>query len=220
MTAPAPRPITLLLADDHVILRETLRESLEAEPDLSVVAEAGDGATTLEEAARLAPDLVLLDLEMPGFPAAVTIRRLLDLVPRPRIVILSMYDDPGYAQELLTLGVNGYLSKGVGRRRLVSVIRDVMEDDARVLLSYAPADTPVRPGQLSRRERELLSLVARAHSNRQIATGLGISEATVKRHLQNIYLKLDAASRLDAVNKAVAGSLIPPPLGQSGRRPR
>ena len=220
MTAPAPRPITLLLADDHVILRETLRESLEAEPDLSVVAEAGDGATTLEEAARLAPDLVLLDLEMPGFPAAVTIRRLLDLVPRPRIVILSMYDDPGYAQELLALGVNGYLSKGVGRRRLVSVIRDVMEDDARVLLSYAPADTPVRPGQLSRRERELLSLVARAHSNRQIATGLGISEATVKRHLQNIYLKLDAASRLDAVNKAVASSLIPPPLGQSGRRPR
>lgn len=213
MTAPPPQVITLLLADDHVILRETLRESLEAEPDLSVVAEAGDGATTLAEAARLAPDLVLLDLEMPGPPASVTVRRLLDLLPRPRIVILSMYDDPGYAQELLTLGVNGYLSKGVGRRRLVSVIHEVMDDEARVLLSYAPANPPARPtGRLSRRERELLSLVARAHSNRQIASGLGISEATVKRHLQNIYLKLDAASRMDAVNKAVAGSMIPSPL--------
>ncbi|QMU73270.1 response regulator transcription factor [Streptacidiphilus sp. P02-A3a] len=214
MTAP-PRPaITLLLADDHAILRETLRESLEAEPDLSVVAEAGDGATALAEAARLAPDLVLLDLEMPGPPASVTVRRLLDLRPRPRIVILSMYDDPGYAQELLTLGVNGYLSKGVGRRRLVSVIREVVEDEARVLLSYAPAERAARPGRLSQRERELLSLVARAHSNRQIASGLGISEATVKRHLQNIYLKLDAASRMDAVNKAVAGSLIPSPLAR------
>ncbi len=208
--APPPRVITLLLADDHVILRETLRESLEAEPDLTVVAESGDGATTLAEATRLAPDLVLLDLEMPGPPAAVTVRRLLDLRPRPRIVILSMYDDPGYAQELLALGVNGYLSKGVGRRRLVSVIRDVMDDEARVLLSYAPVERPA--GRLSQRERELLSLVARAHSNRQIARGLGISEATVKRHLQNIYLKLDAASRMDAVNKAVAGSLIPSPL--------
>ena len=203
--------INILLADDHAILRETLRESLEAEPDFTVVADVGDGARTVAVAAELQPDVVLLDIDMPGIPAALTVQRLREVAPRTRVIILSMYDSPDFVQEMVKLGVRGYLSKGVSRQHLVSVIRSAAGDGHSVLMAVAsPAPSPAetRPALLSARERDLLELVAQALSNRQVATSLGITEATVKRHLHNIFAKLGAVSRIDAVNKATDLGLI------------
>jgi DNA-binding NarL/FixJ family response regulator len=208
--------ITILLADDHVILREMLRESLNAEPDFDVVGDVGDGMAVVSAAAELRPDVVLLDIDMPGIPVALTVQRLREVAPRTRVVILSMYDTPAFVQDMLAQGVRGYLSKGVSRQHLVSVIRSTVRDDRSVQISVSPAAAAVDRGDeretpLSRRERYLLELVAQALSNRQIAARLGITEATVKRHLHNIFAKIGAVSRIDAVNKAVDAGIISPP---------
>lgn len=216
MTAGRTDRITILLADDHVILREMLRESLSAEPDFDVVGDVGDGMAVVSAAAELGPDVVLLDIDMPGIPAALTVQRLREVAPRTRVVILSMYDTPAFVQDMLAQGVRGYLSKGVSRQHLVSVIRSTVRDDRSVQISVSPAAASIDRGDeretpLSRRERGLLELVAQALSNRQIAARLGITEATVKRHLHNIFAKIGAVSRIDAVNKAVDAGIISPP---------
>jgi DNA-binding NarL/FixJ family response regulator len=209
--------VTILLADDHTILRETLRESLEIEDGFVVVGDVGDGPAAVRACVELEPDVVLLDIDMPGPPATATVRRLRAVAPRTRVIILSMYESPPFVQEMLQLGVRGYLSKGVSRQHLVSVIRSAVRDETGVQISLSRAGSAAPPGAarpespLSDREIELLELVAQALSNRQIASRLAITEATVKRHLHNIFTKLGAVSRIDAVNKAVAGSLITPP---------
>ena len=203
-----------MLADDHAILRETLRESLEAETDFSVVGDVGDGTRAVELATTLRPDVVLLDIDMKGIPAAVTVRRLHEMSPATRVVILSMYDCADFVRDMLALGVRGYLSKGVSRQHLVSAIRAAMDDNQAVLVSVTSdaglALLPVPQGSdpLSARECELLTLVAQAMTNRQIASRLAITEATVKRHLYNIFTKLGSVSRIDAVNKAVGAGLV------------
>jgi DNA-binding NarL/FixJ family response regulator len=205
-----PTPITILLADDHAILRETLRESLSAEPGFTVVGDVGDGASAVAAATELRPDVVLLDIDMPGIPVALTVQRLHESAPTTRVIILSMYDSSAFVQDLLALGVRGYLSKGVSRQHLVSVIRSAVRDARSVQISVSPeAERPAAgPSPLSRREHDLLELVAQALSNRQIAVRLGITEATVKRHLHNIFAKIGAVSRIDAVNRAVEAGLI------------
>jgi two-component system nitrate/nitrite response regulator NarL len=197
--------VRILLADDHTLLREALRDLLTAEPDFHVVAEAGDGDSALSLAAQSRPDVVLLDIEMPGHRPVQTVRQLAALNPPPKVIILSMYDDPGLVRELLQIGVYGYLHKGVSRADLVLAIRGVSRNRQRLTISV-PWESAAedRPGTLSSREQEVLSLVASALSNRQIAGRLAISEGTVKRHMRNIFAKLGAVSRLDAVNKAVA----------------
>jgi two-component system, NarL family, nitrate/nitrite response regulator NarL len=195
--------VRILLADDHTLLREALRDLLTAEPDFHVVAEAGDGDSALSLAAQSRPDVVLLDIEMPGHRPVQTVRQLAALNPPPKVIILSMYDDPGLVRELLQIGVYGYLHKGVSRADLVLAIRGVSRNRQRLTISV-PWESAAedRPGTLSSREQEVLSLVASALSNRQIAGRLAISEGTVKRHMRNIFAKLGAVSRLDAVNKA------------------
>jgi two-component system, NarL family, nitrate/nitrite response regulator NarL len=197
--------VRILLADDHTLLREALRDLLTAEPDFHVVAEAGDGDSALSLAAQTRPDVVLLDVEMPGHRPVQTVRQLAALNPPPKVIILSMYDDPGLVRELLQIGVYGYLHKGVSRQDLVLAIRGVSRNRQRLTISVPwESATDDRPGALSSREQEVLSLVASALSNRQIAGRLAISEGTVKRHMRNIFAKLGAVSRLDAVNKAAA----------------
>lgn len=213
--------IRIVLADDHTILREALREILDSEPDFVVVGEAHDGehATALVTARR--PDVMLLDVRMPGMGATRTVSRLLAAAPRTRIIVLSKYECPDSVQELLDMGVCGYLHRSVSRAHLVAAIRGVMQSGDGVFLSlsrrrFTAFDGPQggdggSRGALSDRERELLRLVAGALSNRQIALQLEIAEGTVKRHLRNIFRKLDAVSRIDAVNKAIAAALIPTP---------
>jgi DNA-binding NarL/FixJ family response regulator len=160
--------------------------------------------------------VVLLDVEIPGDSATVTLRRIHQLSPRSQVIILSMYDGPDLLRSLLEAGIRGYLLKSASREELLSAIRGTRTVDGPVRLSVSSASLAAvqsAPGQprLSQRERQVLQLAAEALSNVQIGHRLGLTEATVKRHLSNIYIKLDAVSRIDAVNKAVAASLITTP---------
>ncbi|MEU5862025.1 MULTISPECIES: response regulator transcription factor [unclassified Nonomuraea] len=204
--------IDVLIADDHTILRETLKQTLELEPDLRVVATAGDARAAVKSAEALRPDVVVLDVEMPGDGVVRTTTHIHRVSPRSRVIVLSMYDDPVLVQELIAHGVRGYLLKSVGREELVQAIRGVCADAERVVLSVSRESLMMsrrpRAGKLSERELSVLSLAAQGLSNAQIGTRLMIAEGTVKRHLRNIFTKLDATSRLDAVNKAMAASLL------------
>lgn len=209
------RPIGVLLVDDHALVRDGLREILELQDDMRVVGEAGDSATAVSLAEREQPDVVLLDIEIPGEEATSTVARIRRCSPRSRVLVLSMYEGSQLLQSLLAAGVRGYLLKSIRWQELVMAIRTVLADDDRVVLevsgeSLAHVQGP-STGLLSAREREVLELAAEALSNGQIATRLSLTEATVKRHLRNIFVKLGAVSRMDAVHKAVAASLIPAP---------
>ncbi|MFL6115512.1 MAG: response regulator [Catenulispora sp.] len=202
--------IRVLIADDHTVLRQLVQEYLDSREDVTVVGQAGNGDEVLELAVRLRPDVVLLDIEMPGTAAPVVVYRLARVCPETAVVILSMHDGPEHTGEMLQLGVRGFLHKSSSMRQVLSAIRDAAEPHATVTLSvrHGGRSPDSAESVLSRREREVLALVAKAMSNRQIALRLDITEATVKRHLRNAYGKLGANSRLDAVNKAVAASLI------------
>lgn len=204
--------VRVAVADDHALFRDGLREILEADGAFMVVGEAGcsDEAVTVVTATR--PDLVLLDVEMPGTPAAGTVERIMKESPSVKIVIVSMYDDHETVQELITLGVRGYLLKTVSRHELLAAIRGVLNDSERMILSISRSSlaklNDAKSTVLSTRELEVLKLAAKAMSNAQIARELVVTEATVKRHLHNAFVKLGAVSRIDAANKAIAASLF------------
>jgi len=208
--------ISVLLVDDHALVREGLREILAFEADIAVVGDASTSHEALSQVTARRPDVVLLDVEIPGLEASDTVARIRRISPATRVLILSMYDGPHLLRRLLAAGINGYLLKSVDRQELVAAIRSVYVAPDRVVLAVSReslAQSPVdEDNLLSDREREILELVARALSNVQVANRLQITEATVKRHLRNVFVKLGAVSRIDAVNKAVAAALI------SGRR--
>jgi DNA-binding NarL/FixJ family response regulator len=199
--------ITILIVDDHALLREGLRGIMDRQEDLRVVGEAEDGATTLALAAAKHPDVILLDVEIPGGDVVTTVRQLRESSPDSRVIILSMYESPQLVQALLAVGIRGYLLKSSHWQELVSAIRAVYTSSDRIILGVSRESLGYpepRPSSktLSPRELEVLDLVAQALSNSQIAARLDLTEATVKRHLRNIFVKLEAVSRLDAVNKA------------------
>jgi DNA-binding NarL/FixJ family response regulator len=222
MVTPTDR-VRILLVDDHTLFREGLREMLSLEDDLVVVGDVGDAERAVSVAAELRPDIILLDIEIPGSNVTSTLRAIRRASPESRVIILTMHDGAQLLQGLLALGINGYLLKNVTRQVLVSTIRSCLEE-GRVMLSVsrrslAQAETS-NPATLSDRELEVLTLASRALSNTQIARELFLTEATVKRHLRNVFAKLGAVSRIDAVNKAVAASLLPTPqLGLPPSRP-
>ena len=208
--------VRILVADDHTLLREALCDLLRAEADFEIVAQAGNGEDAISLAAEHRPDVVLLDIEMPRSDPPTTVRRLLQGDPTLPIVVLSMYDGQQLVQELLALGVRGYLHKSTGRETLVTAIRECAADVRRTVTVSISPDSLRRPspepdgsGPLSERELEVLVHVAQAMSNRQVAGRLGIAEGTVKRHMRNIFSKLDAVSRIDAVNKATELGQLP-----------
>jgi DNA-binding NarL/FixJ family response regulator len=217
--------IRVVLADDHALMREGLREILTAQPDITVVGEAGDSSGALAVVAAEKPDVVLLDVEMPGEDVTVTVRKMKAASPRTEVIILSMYDRHHLVQSLLALGIKGYLLKSVAGEQVVAAIRSARADEDTIVLSvsaYSLSHVADLDNVLSDRERAVLQLAASAMSNVQIASRLSLTEATVKRHLHNIFSKLNAVSRIDAVNKAVARSLIlpPGPGGDAGQRSR
>lgn len=205
MNTGADEPISVLIVDDHALLRDGLGELLETEPDMQVVASASNGAKAVAAASAYQPDITVLDVEIPGDDVRATLSQLLRAAPQTRVLILSVRDDPDTVQQLLSMGISGYLLKSVSRDDFVAAIRGVHEDKQRMVLSIS-RDTMNRlngqePELLSAREREIMALVAEAMGNGQIANRLSITEGTVKRHLRNIFVKLGAVSRIDAVNK-------------------
>jgi two-component system nitrate/nitrite response regulator NarL len=200
-----PDRVRIVIVDDHTLLREALADVLRLESDIAVVGEAGDADEAVAVVRLTQPDIVLLDVEIPGGGPAEVTRRLTEASPHSRTIVLSMHDSPSLVREMLDLGVHGYLHKSVSRSDLAGAIRGVHHHGERVVLSVSPAEHEAHgeePGLLSTREREVITLVAEALSNRQIAARLHITEGTVKRHLRNIFDKLGAVSRIDAVNKA------------------
>jgi DNA-binding NarL/FixJ family response regulator len=202
-----PDQITILIVDDHALVREGLCEILGAQNDMRVVGQAEDSATTVALAAKEQPDVVLLDVEIPGGEVTTTVSQIRNCSPSSRVIILSMYEGPQLVQALLAVGIRGYLLKNVHWQELVVAIRAVCTDSDRIVLGVSPqslryVNQESSVGMLSAREREVLELVAQALSNSQIASRLCLTEATVKRHLRNIFVKLGAVSRIDAVNKA------------------
>jgi DNA-binding NarL/FixJ family response regulator len=212
----AKHPLTrILLVDDHALLRDAMRQLLEAEGDLEVIGEAGDSEQAVRIALELRPDMILLDVEIPGDDARTTVSRILHRLPRTAVIVVSMHAEPQIVRGLLDAGVRGYLLKTVSREDLMAAIRAARDHPDRVVLSL-PAGSlvsrdGVSPGPLSSREVEVLRLVAQACSNFEIATELCITEGTVKQHLRRIFSKLGAVSRIDAVNKATAASILEPP---------
>jgi len=206
-------PITVVMVDDHALMREGLREILECHKDISVVGEAGDAASAIAVIGRHKPRVVVLDVEIPGGDVTDTIDRLRSISPRTAVVILSMYDGPLLLQRLIRQGIRGYLLKSATGQELAAAVRNAASDDGRVILAVSARSLAHAPGSnsntLSPREIDVLKLAAQAYSNAQIAARLYLTEATIKRHLSNIFAKLGAVSRIDAVNKAIAASLIP-----------
>lgn len=213
MSEPGHR-VTVALADDHTLFRQGIRELLSTDPDIVVVAETSTGDEVLPLVRSHQPDVVLLDVQMPGPDAKTLIGRIRSAHPRTAVVVLTMHESPAVVRQLLDGGAAAYLVKTIERDQLVATVHSVCHSRDNVMLSVSRATMkslerrPERPGGLSDRELQVLQLVATALSNAQIATRLYISEGTVKRHLTNVYAKLGASSRVDAIKKATDLQLI------------
>jgi DNA-binding NarL/FixJ family response regulator len=205
-------PIRIVLADDHAIVRQALAHLLDSNPDLTVVGQADDGASAIEVIRESRPDVLVLDVDMPGQDVLTTARVVRVTFPDTAILVLSMADEPDLVRNLLAIGVRGYMLKSTTQGELVAAIRSVHDDAGRVVLSVSgrTLGTPAVANPLSARECDVLRLVAEAKTNRQIGHELSLAESTVKRHLHSSFVKLDAVSRLDAVTKAVEAGIINP----------
>ena len=206
--------ISVVLVDDHTLFREGLTELLATDTTCHVVAQGCDGADALALVMEHHPDVVLVDVEMPGPGARATVSKLRQEHPDTRVIMLTMHDKPELAWELLDLGAAAYLVKTIARQELIAAVRSVVASPGNVLMSVSrhtitQLDKPPPTVVLSARELEVLKLAALAMSNAQIGRRLVIAEGTVKRHLTNIYAKLGAVSRVDAIRKATAARLIP-----------
>jgi DNA-binding NarL/FixJ family response regulator len=203
--------IKVLLVDDHQVVRRGLRTFLEVQDDIEVVGEAGDGAEGVERAEELKPDVILMDVKMPGMDGVDALRRLRELDNPARVLIVTSFTERRTVVPALRAGAAGYVYKDVDPDALAGAIRSVhaghillQPEIAGVLLSQEESGTGQgRAGSLTEREREVLGLIADGRSNREIARALVLSEKTVKTHVSNILMKLDLADRTQAALWAV-----------------
>jgi len=202
------KKIRVLVAEDHETVRQGLRMLIDAEPDMEVIGEAGDGRTALARVDALRPGVAVLDIAMPqmnGLQAAREIRRR---SPETAVVALTRYADPAYVQALLEAGARGYVLKQSASRELLKAIRAAARGE-QYLDSRLAAPMRTAPGQggrapgITERETEVLRLVARGHSNKEIAASLGVSVKTVEVHKANAMRKLGLQGRIDVVKYGV-----------------
>ena len=213
-------PIRILIADDHAVIRSGLRLLLESRPDLQVVGDVGTGRDTIEQALRLQPDVLLLDIAMPDMNGLDVAREVRAQAPDVRIIVLTMYDDEEYLRQFLQIGVAGYVLKRAADTELVDAIRAVHRGESfvypslmgRLIDSYLkqppPARSPEAAGELSPRELEVLRLVALGNTSQQIADQLLISVNTVETHRAHIMEKLGLRGRAQLVRYAIAKGLL------------
>jgi NarL family two-component system response regulator LiaR len=204
--------VRVLLAEDHAVVREGTRKILEADATLAVVGEADDGGLAVDMARDLEPHVVLLDMAMPVLNGVEATRRIRALQPPPAVLLLSAYDDVGYAHAALQAGASGYLLKTARAADVIAAIHSVAQGD--VVLDPGIARKLVgssdREGNkdLSPREMQVLRFAARGNRNRDIAAELGVSTRTVEGHLTSIFNKLGVSSRTEAIVQAAAQGLL------------
>jgi DNA-binding NarL/FixJ family response regulator len=209
------KKIKILIADDHAFVREGTRRILEQEPDLEVVAEAGNGEEAVALASELKPDVAIIDVAMPKLDGIEATRRIKALCPAVAVLVLSAYDDDQFVFGLLEAGAAGYLLKSVRGHEIVEAIRAVDAGESvlhpsvarKVLNRFASVSNRAQRKKplelLTEREMEVLRLVTRGLSNKDIADGLSLSVRTVQGHLANIFNKLRVSSRTEAVVHAL-----------------
>ena len=213
--------IRVLLVDDHALLRAGMARLLDLADDITVVGGAGSGAEALETVAVLAPDVVLMDLSMPGMSGVEATRRLLAVQPDTAVVVLTSFADPDLVVDALDAGAVGYLLKDAEPEGLVGAVRSAARGEspldpraARVVLTSRSRPAPA--SVLSGREKEVLVLVAEGLANKQIARSLGIAERTVKAHLTSIFNQIGVTDRTSAALWAHRRGLVttPPPASR------
>ena len=209
-------PIRLLIVDDHPVVRDGLRGMFAADPEFTVVGEAADGARAVTLAASLRPDVILMDLRMPGVDGATAIRDLVARGIESRVLVLTTFDGDSDVLAAIDAGATGYLLKDAPRDELVRAVHAAHAGESVLapsvagrLMDQIRSPTPAQDG-LSDRELEVLALIARGETNRGAAARLFISEATVKTHLLHIYEKLDVNDRAAAVAAAYDRGLLTP----------
>lgn len=212
-------PIRILIADDHAVLRAGVAMLLAAQPDLVVVGEAADGTETAARARELQPDVVLLDLSMPGPASGDVIRQVLRASPATRVLVLTMHDDPAYLASAMLAGAVGYVVKKVADTELLQAIRAVHAGRTFVDLTRTSESHPrpvagrndpgrVVPKDLSGREVEVLRLLARGHSNQQVADQIRVSVKTVETYRTRLSEKLGLKGRAELYRFAVESGLL------------
>ncbi|HXM51938.1 MAG TPA: response regulator transcription factor [Candidatus Binatus sp.] len=220
---PGGGPIRVLIVDDQALVRAGFRMILEAQPDLEVVGEAGDGSAAIDAVRTLRPDVVLMDVRMPGIDGIEATRRLTEAGVPGKIVILTTYDLDEYVFDALAAGASGFLLKHVPPEELVRGVRVAASGEAllapsitkRLIEEFAKQRAPVRASgtdlkTLTDREREVLTLLGRGLSNPEIAKDLKVGEATVKTHVAHVLDKLELRDRVQAVIFAYEIGLIKP----------
>jgi DNA-binding NarL/FixJ family response regulator len=207
-------PVAVLVVDDHPMVREGLRSMLGG-TGVQVVGEAGDGAAAVEQAARLAPDVVLLDLELPDLPGLVALREIKRVAPATAVLVVTMHQDPALVRRAVQAGAAGYVLKGVGRPQLMAAVRAVSQGESvfdqellREALEGAVAPAPARSPSLTRVEVDLLRLMADGLTNREIGERFRWSHATVKKYVQRVLEKLGVSDRTQAAVEAVRRGLL------------
>ena len=211
-------PISILVADDHPLFREGVVHSLASEPDIAIVGQAGSGEEALRLARDLLPDVVLLDIAMPGWGGLVTAEKITTACPATRIVMLTVFEDEDKLLAALKAGARGYVLKGVSARELANVVRATANGEVYVSPSLAAgilvaltrgrAADPLE--ELTERESEILTLVGQGLTNREIGERLHLSEKTIKHYITNILQKLQVRSRVEAALVAARRGRLDP----------
>jgi len=219
-----PKPIKIMLADDHTIVRQGLARLLEEHHDLKVVGQAVNGQDAIEKAENLRPDVIIMDIAMPRMNGIEAAKRIRKLLPETKIIILSMYSHEHYIHELLECGVSGYLLKDSDGRDIIDAIRAALKNETFLSpsISKKVVDSYLSPTknsskfelykQLSNREREVFQLIAEGHSTREIAGMLCVSISTIKSHKAKIMEKLGIKSSVKLVHFAIQLGLVDPDL--------
>jgi two-component system, NarL family, response regulator NreC len=217
--------IKILIADDHGVIRAGLRALLSGIPEIEVVGEAVDGRDALKKAVELEPDIVIMDLSMPGMGGVEATGQLAQLAPNVRVLILTVHEDESLLKEVIRAGAAGYIIKRAVEDELIHAIRVVARGDmyihpsmTRALLSPSPSSTGSRVSEvetLTAREIDVLRLLAKGYTNRQIAEQLGISPRTAEGHRANLSSKLGLRSRVELVDYAQQHGLLK--LGQQNQ---
>lgn len=208
--------IRVLVVDDHAVVRAGLKLLLDAEEDIETVGEAGNAKEALFAARSLKPDVVLMDVVMPGESGIEATRAILHDVPEARVLVLSMQDDPSYVREAFAAGASGYVLKEAADAELVAAVREVAAGGryvnpalgARLVAAEAEARARAEADPLSEREREVLRLLALGHTNQEIAKMLYISARTAETHRAHIMQKLRLSTRAELVRYAIEQGLL------------